>query len=512
MIDALLIYPKLGSMDSMIVDLPLSILYAASDSIKRDYNIACIDLRIVGKDWVNEIEKYFKKGIRLVGVSVMTGQPLANARDISIYVKSKHPSTKVVWGGPHATVVPETIEEPYLDFIIRGYGSVALADLIKKIQDKDENYDSIKGLSYKKNGIAIHNQRSKNHELTHFKDIPYELIDVNNPSYARSYNKKRMFPIFSAIGCPYKCSFCVHPTIYREINGRKWIPYNDDEIIEHIKYVNARYGAEHIVFMDDTSFPDLLRMERIFKKIIENKLNISMEFRGARINEIAKMDDEFLDLLEAAGGKVLMAGIESGSDRVLRAIGKDITREQVNQVVEKIFYHQNITFHFNFIYGTPGETYDDLLKTKELAVSIVKKLPNAFFGFGGDWKPIPGTKLLEVAKRDYPEFKTPKTLQDWIAIDSADAKSKIVHPWYTRKFNRTIKVLQMASWVIDDKIIKVSKGNKSTVFRLMRILSRIYKHIAWFRLNNDFYNFVFEYSLWRVAVKILRCLPRRMFK
>lgn len=507
-VDALLIYPKLGSMDSMVMDLPLSIIYAAAESVKRGYTIKALDLRSEWHHWQELLQSYLNQGIRLAGVSVMTGTPLDYARKISRFIKTNYPETKIVWGGPHVTVLPETIQEDFIDFLIRGYGAMSLAELIEHLQANNEDYTGIKGFSYKRNGEVFHTPRSTEHEMLHYTDIPYHLMDVTAPQYTRSYMGKQMFPIFTSIGCPYRCSFCVHPTIYRVINGAKWRPYSEQEVVEHIEYVVEQFGVDHICFIDDTSFPELERMRRIFTMILGRKLPVTLEFRGARVNEIDRMDDEFLDLMVRAGGRVLMVGVESASDRILKSMQKGITKEQILRVNRKLARHPELTPHYNFIYGTPGETYHELRETKNVVLQLLQDNPQAYFGFASDWKPIPGSKMLEIAEKEY-GFVPPQTLDEWIEMDSSDANSKIVHPWYTRKHNSLIKLMQVASFVVDDKIIKESSSNKTLFYRILRGLSRLYKPIALFRLKFSLHQLLFEYNVWQLLLKVLPYLQRK---
>jgi hypothetical protein len=231
-------------------------------------------------------------------------------------------------------------------------------------------------------------------------------------------------------------------------------------------------------------------------------MDVTLEFRGARVNEIDKMDDDYLKTMVDAGARLLMVGVESGSDRILKSFQKGISKEQVIRINRKLARYPQLTAHYNFLYGSPGETYEDLLETKDMAVQLMKENPQAYFGFGGDWKPIPGTASVTIAERDF-GFVTPKTIDEWIEIDSSDARHKLVHSWYSEKQNQLIKLLQVACWVVDDKLIKETEGNNTAFVRIIRTMSRTYKPIAAFRLRHNFHQFMFEHDLWRWAVRIL---------
>ncbi|MEW6264267.1 MAG: radical SAM protein [Thermodesulfobacteriota bacterium] len=501
MIDALLIYPRLGTLDTMVVDLPLSIIYAAADSVKRGHRIELLDLRVLRGNWKSVLKERLAQGVRLVGVSVMTGQPLISARDISRLVRQCSPETKIVWGGPHVTILPETVKEDFIDFLIRGYGSSSLADLLDQLKSDRPNPALVKGLSYKKNGRIVHNDRPPFHEILSYKELPYHLINVLDPGYQRAYSGKLMFTIFSSIGCPYKCTFCVHPTVYQDINPPKWIPLPVEEVVGHIEYAYNRFGARNICFLDDTSFPDLKRMRLIFALIIEQGLKVTLEFRGARINELDRMDDDFIRLMIKAGARVLKVGAESGSDRLLNIFQKGISKEQIVRVNRKFARYPELVVDYNFFCGAPGETYDDLRETKDMVIQLIRENPRAYYSWGSDWKPIPGSKLLEKAVQEY-NFRVPRTMDEWAEMDSFDSKRKIVHPWYTPKHNNLIKIMQLSGLAIDNKIRLETATNKDLAYRLLRLLSRLYRPLAMFRLKRDLYDLPFEYELYRLMLDV----------
>lgn len=510
MIDALLIYPRLGSLDSLVMDMPLSILYAAAESVKRGYALQLLDMRCLAGDWRPLLAERLREQPRLVGVSVMTGQPLRHAKEISLFVRRHAPRCRVVWGGPHVTVLPETIQEPFIDFVVRGYGSQTLADLLANLDDP-EGLARIPGLSYKAGDRVLHNRDRPSHDLISFRDLPYHLLEVNHPAYQRVYNGQPMFSLFSSMGCPYQCSFCISPSVLRGIEGRKWVRLPEDEVVAHIAFARQTFGAKHFCFIDDTSFPDLKYMARIFQGMLDQNLAVSLEFRGARINEMDRMDDAFIRLMIRAGTRVLKVGAESGSDRMLQLFKKKITREQIIRVNRKFAAYPELRLDYNFFCGSPGERYEDLLQTKDLILLLVRENPSAYFSFGSDWKPIPGSEMLAYAIREY-GYQPPRTLDEWTEMDSFDAVHKIVHPWYTKDHDNLIKMIQMAAFVVDDKVVQETSGNTSPVFYLARLLVRLYRPIAMLRLRYNFYHGMLEYEMFRFMVRIFPRLSKAFAK
>lgn len=500
--DAVLIYPRLGSLDSVVADLPLSIIYAAADSVDRGHAVELLDLRCLEGDWRPALRRALEGGVRLVGVSVMTGQPLINAREISLFVREVAPGARIVWGGPHVTILPETVQEPFIDFCVRGYGSRCLAELVEALREGREDFTGIDGLSWKRGGQAIHNARPPFHELVPHAKLPYHLVDFDSPAYRRAYTNELMFSMFTSIGCPYKCAFCVHPTVYEVINPPKWVPIPEAEVVAHMEFAVQRFGVSNICIIDDTSFPDLKRMRRIFELLLERGLKVTLEFRGARINEMDNMDDAFIRLMIRAGTRVLKVGAESASDRMLKVFKKRITREQILRVNRKFARYPELVVDYNFFCGAPKETYDDLLTTKNTVMQLIRENPGAYYSFGSDWKPIPGSALLDVAEKEY-GFRAPKTLDEWAEMDSFDSKEKIFHPWYTRKHDNLIKMMQLAAFAIDNKIVNETAENTTPLFRFLRLMSRLYKPLALFRLKYDVYGFMLEYDVQRFLMRNL---------
>jgi len=416
---------------------------------------------------------YMQKGCSLVGLSVMTGNPIATSLKISSYIKT-HYNTPIVWGGPHPTILPEqTLENKNIDYVIRDWGSKSLCQLIQHIKEDSRDIVSILGLGYKENDKIILNSTMCSFEMIDFQDLPYHLVNITGSNYNRLNNREIIFPVFTAVGCPYKCTFCMSPAVYKKIKGKKWIPYETAFVIAHIEYLIKKYDFQRLQIYDDDSFVDLNRMYNLLSEYVRN--------------------NDFLNLMVKANVDLLAIGVESGSDRILKKMNKGITVEQTIRVNQKIAKFSSLKPHYNFFCGVPGETMESLIETKALIIKLLKDNPNCYLGVGADWKPYPGSVMADKAVEEY-GLSLPDNLLGWAAIDSFDA-DKLVHPWYTKEINNMIKLLQIAGQALDNKIKEFRKDMGLILGNFIYFLSVLYKPILLLRLKYNFTSFLLEYNL-----------------
>lgn len=194
-----------------------------------------------------------------------------------------------------------------------------------------------------------------------------------------------------------------------------------------------------------------------------------------------------------ANVSLLAIGVESGSDKILKIMNKGITVEQIIRVNQKLSKYPTLKPHYNFFCGVPGETIESLVQTKKLILRLVNDNPNCYLGVGADWKPLPGSVMTDQAVQRY-GLSLPESLIGWAEIDSFDAK-KIVHPWYTRKMNNMIKLLQISGQLLDKKILEFRDSLGRIVGIIIYLLSVLYKPILLFRLRYNFTSFFIEYGI-----------------
>ncbi|MBF0518512.1 MAG: B12-binding domain-containing radical SAM protein [Nitrospirae bacterium] len=494
--EILLVYPKMGMSGSLVQHIPLSVLYAASESIRRGFDVDVIDVRLNPQNWETDISSKVTPDTLIIGLSVMTGSPIRNALDISRWVKAAYPDIKVVWGGPHTMFNAEEIlvSEKSVDYAISGYGSKPLSELAAYLRGDTEapSLTEIKGLIFRDDaGKAVSVPRQNAFEHIYYKDIPYHLIEHNLKHYTQLGSAQRIFPIYSALGCPYKCSFCSSPVQYKHME-KSYVTLPHTEVVDHIEYVQNKYGAQYIYFIDDDSFVNIAHVDNIIEEINKRGLKIKLGFRGARINEIKKMSDEFLSKLAKAGTDIMHIGAESGSQRILDMVRKNCTVADIIEINQKMARHPEIKTAYNWIVGLPGETLDDLRQSRELMKKLVNDNPGAIIFIPDKFRPLPGSELYEAALKY--GYTKPTRVEDWI---DKEVESDDRPPWFTKDIANTINMMQITSFFIDNKLFKVETGD-SMKFKMLRLMARIYSPVAKARFNSGFSNFLIEYKLFNL--------------
>lgn len=496
----IMVYPRQGFSGTFVNHAPLSLLYASIELVKHGVTVEILDNRLYPTSWMLRLRALLTPDVLAVGISVMSGKPILNAVEIGRLVKSVNPGIAVVWGGPHATFFPETIleQEWSCDFVVSGYAVQSFYNLVAGLMSNKEP-SAIKGVTYRKDKIIVHNPRDDTKfEQVNYREIPYDLIK-DYSVYGQLDQKRTIFSMYSALGCPYKCAFCSAPAEYAHVIGKHWVPLNVREIVDHIEYVVERYNADYIYFIDDDSFVDLQHVENIMDEISRRGIKIKLGFRGARINEIKRMTDTFLDKLAGAGTDILHIGVESGSNRILELIHKNCTVDDIIACNQKLVKHPQIIAAYNFIVGLPTETMADLKATRDLMFRLVQDNPRCIIFQPNKFRPIPGTELFELARKCW-NYDFPKTADEWGNIE---VEGDLSAPWYPRGMKGFCDLLLIASYFIDNKINKVTSG--ATVFyKLLRALNAVYGPIARWRLKHGIYQGLVEYSLYKIITRRLR--------
>jgi anaerobic magnesium-protoporphyrin IX monomethyl ester cyclase len=452
---------------------PLSLLYAVSKLDAEGYPVTIIDQRL-DDGWKKTLSDALADDPICVGVTSMTGPQILGALDVVKVVRERG-KTPVVWGGVHGTIFPEqTLAHEDMDILVKGEGEQTFYELVKRIE-AGEALDGLAGVCYKRDGEIIENPDRPFVDPDDVPDPPYHLVDVEK--YVHDlFHEQRVLEIESSRGCPYKCAFCYN-VLY---NKGTWRPLSAGRVVERLRQLSETYSIRTFHFLDDAFFIDRTRVREIMKGILDSGLSIKMGFQGIRIDTLARMDDELLDLCYEAGCRYLQFGVESGSPRVQKLINKLISLEEVVATNRRLAAYPELNTFFNFMCGFPGETKEDLFQSTKLAWQLLCENKRAMISAFHHYKPYPGTELAKVAFKE--EFSEPDTLEGWASFDwtkASEGSDDVKHRKLLRK-------VEMTSILVDRKI----ESHSDSMF--WTVAAKIYRPVAKFRMRNNFYSFMPE--------------------
>ena len=184
-------------------------------------------------------------------------------------------------------------------------------------------------------------------------------------------------------------------------------------------------------------------------------------------------------LLEKSGCRRLYFGVESGSERIQKLVGKKLTFDQLFDVNRRLA-GVDIIPRYSFITGLPYESRSDLKKTVELIMRVMRENPRATITALATYIPYPGSDLYEDARKY--GFEEPGTLAEWGELKMERSTQR----WLSKSDKRVLESLYFLSFFID------SKAKDFVCSRLLGFLATLYMPIARFRMRHFFFGFMPE--------------------
>jgi len=302
-------------------------------------------------------------------------------------VKEASPQTKICLGGFHVTIYPsETLANKHIDYIVYGEGEITFSELIRTLaQGKitDQHLQPIDGLGFKdERGQMVMNAPRK--PIADIDTLPlpaHDLLDINKYTFVLAAEGK-VGSIQTSRGCPSKCIFC-------DIRMTKYRYRSEESVLAEIKFLKGM-GIREFFIIDDTFTINRNRVLRLCNLLIKENLGIRYKI-SSRIDRI---DGEMLNSLARSGCYRIHYGLESGSQRILDYLQKEITVEQIERVCAETRKAGIDVFAYMMI-GIPTETRDDM----EQSFAMIKRIMPDHVNYS-ICTPFPKTYLYEQNLRE----------------------------------------------------------------------------------------------------------------
>jgi len=480
-----LIQPEIGEWDWVRTrpHFPLGILQAAARVVERE-PVVFLDQRI-RKDWRKRLEGLLQGNPLCVGVTSMTGSQIRYALAASRLAKRLHPKVPVVWGGLHASMLPEqTLQEPGIDLVVRGEGEETFLEVVEALK-AGRDMQGIGGVSWKKkDGGIVHNPERPFLDLERVPEVPFGLVDVSD--YLPRFRGVPSLNMETSRGCPNRCTYCYN---YR-YNRCTWRSQGPARVLARLRRVVHERGVKGVYLTDDNFFARVDRGLEIARRIRDERLGLQWQLQGVEISTIRDMSSEDLDLLASSGCVRMSFGADSGSDRILKRLRKKHLARDILTVNRRLADY-DITLYYSFLSGVPTETPEDLERTLDLLLALVDGNPHARVSPLYNYFPFPGAPLYEEIVNDY-GYRPPGRLEDWGRVDYGATNIGYV-PAAMRK---RVRRLYLPSLFLDRKF------HEYDTRPWLRVLSDLYRPVARYRVRKRMLSLPLESAVARLYTKL----------
>lgn len=306
--------------------------------------------------------------------------------DVARKAKIHNPDVKVIFGGVHASAVPDLVlQRPEIDYVVVGEGDIAFPTILKNIESKDFQTPIIN---------------------TRFKSLDGNIIRGKQGGFIQDLDKLPFFDkmlweeeirigdfyiTMATRGCPYRCSFCFNnffAKLPEEKDSGKYVRLRSvDHVIAELKYAKKRYNLKRIDFEDDV-FGTQKKWLSEFAEKYKKEINVPYQI----LTHPKFMNNDSAKLLASSGCEWVQMGIQSMDDDFKK---ESLLRYENSDDIENalsVMHKYKINVRVDHMFGLPNEP----ISAQENALNLYKK--NNIRRINTFWTCfLPGTQLMDEA-------------------------------------------------------------------------------------------------------------------
>jgi anaerobic magnesium-protoporphyrin IX monomethyl ester cyclase len=459
---------------------PFSILYLA-DSLER----AGFSVRLVHEEGTRAniqtlVDLVSEESPSFVGLSVVTGPSIIPSLQASMGIKDRC-DVPIVWGGLQPTLLPElTLAKTCIDLLAIGEGEETVVELARVLSQhgfKPDQLADISGIAWKENGQVVFTKARP--YIRNLDDISAAWHHLDIERYIRpeiylasewGEGWERATAINTSRGCPWRCGFCYN----QAVNKRTFRAQSAARVIQDIENLKDRYDISGIRFSEDHFFSDSRRALEIIR-------NTGIPWSATiRVDDLTRGGESFVKELAENQCAVLRCGVESGSQRVLDLIHKDITLDQIREAAD-LCDKYGVRIGFLFLLGFPTESWAEVCQTLDLIDQLEGMSEHVMVALPAIFCPFPGTPLLGKAIEQ--GFEPPTTLEEWgNTIDVIVKNSGRLPPYVDERVERSINYKRLADVRDFDNLV-------------LSLSVKVFRRMAKMRWKHRFFSFPVDWYI-----------------
>ncbi|MCT4580632.1 MAG: B12-binding domain-containing radical SAM protein [Flavobacteriales bacterium] len=372
---------------------PLGTIFAASYLRENGFEVSLFDVCLkTGPEAIETIIQKEQPEYFVLyddGFNYLTKMCLTNMREAAFKMLqiAKKYQCKVIVSSSDSTDHFQQYIENGADVVLLGEGELSLLETIQKFQN-NEVINEVKGICFQNEGEIINTgRRAVIRDLDILPQPAWDLVDID--AYKKVWKAKGnayALNIATTRGCPYQCNWCAKP-----IYGNRYNSRSPKRVVEEIKLLKAQFGVTNFWMCDDIFGLKPNWVQEFDQYLKQEDLAITYKIQS-RADLLLKEDN--IDALVSSGLKEVWIGAESGSQRILDAMDKGTTIEQIEKATQ-LLQSKGVRVAFFLQFGYLGETKEEVEETIDM---LLRCMPDDI-GVSVSY-PLPGTKFYDMVSSE----------------------------------------------------------------------------------------------------------------
>jgi len=378
---------------------PLATLQVAAMLRQRGHRVALFDAMLAEgeAEFGEQLEREQPQLVVLYedNYNFLTKMCLARMREAALAMigAARARGRRVIVAGSDASDAPESYLRAGADVVLRGEGLAELQVLLPRLVTQPD-VAPVKWIDGLPAAACLHEGALRRGEAPLLvgasfaergveqpleAEAAWDLVDIER--YRRVWQRAHgrfSLNMASSKGCSFRCAWCAKP-----IWGQRYEQRDPVAVAAEMALLRERFAPDHVWFADDI-FGFKVGWVQRFAEALEARgggVPFTIQIRPDLISEAMAA------ALARAGCQEAWLGAESGSQKVLDAMNKGTTVEEIHVARDRLRAH-GVRVGFFIQLGYLGEELDDLLATRRLVeqarpddvgVSVAYPLPGTRF-------------------------------------------------------------------------------------------------------------------------------------
>ncbi len=388
---------------------PLGTLYALSVLKENGFDVSFFDTMFSREpDAIISSLENIKPDFLVIyddGFNYLTKMCLQNMREAAFKMIhfAKERGCRVIVSSSDSTDRFEMYLKEGADFVLLGEAEYTLLELVNALSRNSTDLFAIEGLAFMHEKAVVKTKRRN--VIRDLDSLPFPAWDfVDMAPYREMWLKHAGYfsmNMGTTRGCPFKCNWCAKP-----IYGNRYNSRSPENVVRELIFLKTKFGFDHIWFCDDI-FGLKPGWVKEFTDLIE-KAGLAFKFKMQGRVDLLLQENNIRDLQRAGCDNIWM-GAESGSQRILDAMDKGTTVQQIYEAT-RLLKKCGIKPSFFIQFGYLTETKEDIEKT----ITMINELLPYELGISVSY-PLPGTVFFDKVKSELVN-KTNWTDSDELAL------------------------------------------------------------------------------------------------